>query len=397
MFNRVNNIFKNVILKRILVIFIVGLVSRSLVNFMLYVNIFTLTDCGNDKLFIYWGMITGFLTIVSELPGINFNVFNLKLIRNSISLYIENIFKSGDKLTCGSESFNKDFKTSSPDDQLVYTQNNSRGHSRKTSGSSSGGRVHSAGVAGLYGENSRTRKVSAGVRGLYGDDSTRYSSSSNKEFISNRDNRRVGNIVVIRDHNDLCNERVSGFKTSNRNISGNIIQRDKRQIFVSESGIKYFVGSNGNKYIIPSDAGSEYEVNTEGSEYTSSKRSASFTESNKYSSYNSGARERIAPTAPRPTNYSTPETMSPLITPSNNSERFYGRSNEAVERGWGSFFSNSLIVKASSPSLNDSPNLNDSPSFYDGYNSDFERGKIYHKKCRDISEGISKDFSKRRR
>jgi hypothetical protein len=345
--NRVNNILKNVIFKRILVIFIVGLVSRSLINFMLHVNILTYIDCGNDKLFIYWGLIMGFLTIVYELPGINFNVFNFKLIRNGISLYMEDILKSGDKLTCGGESFNKDLKTSSPGDQSVYTQNNSRGHSRKTSGSSSGGRVYPAGVVGLYGENSRTRRVSAGIKGLYGDDSTRTSSSSNKESVSNRDKKikRTGNIIVKQDDSNMTNERVSGFNRINRVVSG------------------VFKGLQENSYYVPREL------------------HISLRDKCEYLSSNNVSEERITPKAPRPTNYSTPETMSPLFTSSNKSERFYGRSNEVVERGWGSLFSNSPRVISSENG---------------SYDSDLERKNIYHRNCRDISEGISKDFSRKR-
>jgi hypothetical protein len=77
--------------------------------------------------------------------------------------------------------------------------------------------------------------------------------------------------------------------------------------------------------------------------------------------------------------------MSPLFTPINNSEGFSGSRNNVVNRGWGSFYSNS-------PRLNGSYNSDINGS----YNSDFERRKSLHRKLRDISDGISRDISKKR-
>lgn len=374
------NVFKNVIFKRILVIFIIGLVSRSVVNYMVSVNVFTY--CINDNIYIYWVFITGFFTIFNDLPSINFKVFNLKLIRNAMILYIEK-FKLGDKLICG-ESLDKDLKISYPNNQLVYTQNNSGGVRRSVSSSggrsvsSSGGRGYSAGVAGLYGENGRTRRSSAGIKGLYGDNSTRVCSSSTKEYVSNKDKnvRRVGNIFVKRDDPNMINERVSGF--NRRNIVDSGVNIDSSN-FVDNSqrlsGVKGFLtfGTNENgSTVVKGIYDNPY--------YVPKELPVSLREGSVYSSSSNNSSKLVAPKAPRPTNYSTPETMSPLFE--SNSERSSASTKVVVrERGWGSFFSNTPILDHSGDESD---------------NSDWERRKKLHKKCGELSEGISKGFGKRR-
>jgi hypothetical protein len=121
--NRINNILKSVTFKRILVIFVVGLVSRLVVNWCFDVNVFK--DYSNVTFSIYWGFIVGFLTVIDELPHMSFNVFNYKLIKSGVRIYLDNILKSGDKLICGVDSFNKNPKVDSSYNQLVYTQNDS--------------------------------------------------------------------------------------------------------------------------------------------------------------------------------------------------------------------------------------------------------------------------------
>jgi hypothetical protein len=300
----IRNIFKSVIFKRILVVFTVGLVSRLVVNLFFEINLFK--NYGINISSIDCGFITGFFIIIYELFGINFNILNYKLIKNSIIAYVENRLIEGDKIMCGEEGFKKDPKVNISGDQLVYTQNNSneKGYSSRSTASNSGGRRSSAGVAGLYGESGRTRRPSAGILGLYGEDLNRRSSSSNKESLSSRD-RNVGKIVVNRDDSGMINERVSGFKTRNRVVSDVSIERGNYE----------YKGFQKNHYYVPKEL------------------CISLKDESIYSSSNNGSRIGVAPEAPRPTNYSTPETMSPLFTPINNSEGFSGSRNNVVNRG----------------------------------------------------------------
>jgi hypothetical protein len=267
----------------------------------------------------------------------------------------------------------------------------------------------------LYGESGRSRRPSAGLIGLYGDDSPRSSNRSNNASLCNtrdKNTRRVNEIVISRVEDGRLNQRVSGFNTRNRGVSGvNVDSGNLSSLYEVPSGER-LSGVSGFVNVGQNDRGSyEYKGVQENPYYVPRELPISLRDVSEYSNENySGSRERITPTAPRPSNLSTPETMSPLFssssnsgsreriasraprasnlsTPetmsalfpsSNNSERSYGSRNEAVNRGWGSFYSNS-------------PRANDSS------NSDLERINRLHRKCRDISDGISRDFSKKRR
>jgi hypothetical protein len=83
-------------LSKVLVIFVVGLLSRVLVNNFWDVNVFV--DYLNSISLIYYGFMSIFVVIVNELyshidiiPKISKDVFRISSIRKSISVLISNI------------------------------------------------------------------------------------------------------------------------------------------------------------------------------------------------------------------------------------------------------------------------------------------------------------------
>lgn len=128
---RVKIILSNVILHRILVIFAVGLVSRSVVNSMFDINVFKeYTD------FIslgYYGLMACFSTYVNSLPSINLSVFNLTLVRDSIRSLCESLF-SYNKVPMGMSINNVDKSSGLDKDNSIYCA-----------------RRPSAAIVGLYG------------------------------------------------------------------------------------------------------------------------------------------------------------------------------------------------------------------------------------------------------
>ncbi len=85
-------------LSKVLVIFVVGLVSRVLVNNFWDVNVFV--DYLNSISLLYYGFMSIFVVLVNELfsyidikilPKISMDVFRISSIRKSISVIISNI------------------------------------------------------------------------------------------------------------------------------------------------------------------------------------------------------------------------------------------------------------------------------------------------------------------
>jgi hypothetical protein len=94
--SRIKIILNNVTFRRILVIFLVGLVSRSVVNYVYDINVFK--DYTSGISLIYYGFMAGFSGFVYELPKICFNVFDLKLVRCAIKMFCEGNFMVGNKM-----------------------------------------------------------------------------------------------------------------------------------------------------------------------------------------------------------------------------------------------------------------------------------------------------------
>jgi hypothetical protein len=117
---RVNNILNSSIFRRILVIFMVGLVSRVLVNL-----VFDIDGYLGIILLSYYGLITCFIGYIFDMPTIGFNVFNIRLIIYAIKEYFNGEVSSG-KMVLGSNTGNDNigYKINDPKDRLFYNQDN---------------------------------------------------------------------------------------------------------------------------------------------------------------------------------------------------------------------------------------------------------------------------------
>ena len=91
--NRINTILNSVTFRRILVILMVGLVSRSLVNYIFEINVFK--DYSTNISLVYYGFMSCFSAMVHELPlGVSVDDFN-KLEKVSKDLTL--LYRGGSK------------------------------------------------------------------------------------------------------------------------------------------------------------------------------------------------------------------------------------------------------------------------------------------------------------
>jgi hypothetical protein len=85
-----NKFVSSVLLRRIFGVFVVGLVSRGIINYIYDINV--LEEYINIVFIVYSVLIAYFLY---DLPIMSLNVFDLKLIRSVIRVYCENYYFSG--------------------------------------------------------------------------------------------------------------------------------------------------------------------------------------------------------------------------------------------------------------------------------------------------------------
>jgi hypothetical protein len=109
--NKIKRFLKSVTFRRILVIFVVGLVSRCLVNYVYDINVFK--DYTHMISIVYYGFMACFTGLVYEFPSITLNVFDIKLIRGVIKVYCENYFSldGKDKILVGGDMFSGNINT----------------------------------------------------------------------------------------------------------------------------------------------------------------------------------------------------------------------------------------------------------------------------------------------
>lgn len=141
--NRINSIVNNITFRRILVIFLVGLVSRNIVNNIYDINVFK--DYNTLVSLIYYGFMAGFTGFIYELPQISLNVFNLNLIRNAIKMVCENNFMVGNKVLSVDSMFTDNLNKDLHKNNLVLKESDEITAGRQR-------RFKSAGVRGLYGD-----------------------------------------------------------------------------------------------------------------------------------------------------------------------------------------------------------------------------------------------------
>ena len=105
----IKNIYNSIVFRRILVIFLVGLVSRVLVNYVLEINVFK--EYTNVISLGYYGFMACFSGLVYELPRISFNVLDIKLVRSAIRVVCEGGFLSEDKMLSGDKMYTDNMYT----------------------------------------------------------------------------------------------------------------------------------------------------------------------------------------------------------------------------------------------------------------------------------------------
>jgi hypothetical protein len=136
--NKINKIWNGVVFRKILIIFIVGLVSRSVVNLVFEVNVFK--DYTILISLTYYAFMACFTGFVGELPSISFSVFDITFVRSAIRSFCQNTDISRNKAVVGMITDNGDKVSGLPTDNFTHYFV----------------RRPSAGVVGLYGwDNSR--------------------------------------------------------------------------------------------------------------------------------------------------------------------------------------------------------------------------------------------------
>ena len=158
-----NRIFNSVIFRRILVIFVVGLVSRGIINYVYDVNVFK-EYTGYISL-IYYGFMVCFTGFVYELPSISFKVLNISVIRSAVRVFLDGNFLGRDKMgivgdNSSSKHFVKNHSINTDKDSLVCKQDEITQDKNLRDKSLSREREERVNKFGV-------RRPSAGVRALY--------------------------------------------------------------------------------------------------------------------------------------------------------------------------------------------------------------------------------------
>lgn len=201
------NIGKSGLLKKVFLIFLIGLVCRVGLNVIYDIDAFK--DFNGFMVFISYSVAIVGSVVVYELPGVNFNVFNVKVIKQAITEWCKDGFNK-DKIMIGEGVDGNSLKQSNDKEGLKqYTLQH-----RNSSGEYKG--KTSAAVKGLYGKNT-SGKVSAGISGLYGESSRPSTARSDRtEYIVDKerfeDNVRNRNIKKMSVNSSKEFGRVSGFK-----------------------------------------------------------------------------------------------------------------------------------------------------------------------------------------
>jgi hypothetical protein len=99
---RIKYVFNRLNFSKVLVIFVVGFVTRVLINYVYDINVFV--DYLNSISLGYYGFMAIFVVLVNELfsyidlkllPKISMDVFSISSIRKAISVIINNIGNKG--------------------------------------------------------------------------------------------------------------------------------------------------------------------------------------------------------------------------------------------------------------------------------------------------------------
>lgn len=142
-------LLNNFTLKRILLIFFVGLISRIIVNYVYDINVFK--EYSDTVSLIYYGFMAGFTGFVYEWPNISLHAFNFNLVKSAIKMF-EGKFMVGDKILTGDPSDITKLDKKLLEDSLVSKMNTPN---PQNDGNSNGGQgPNNNGPAGVPGNTS---------------------------------------------------------------------------------------------------------------------------------------------------------------------------------------------------------------------------------------------------
>lgn len=277
---------KNVFVKRVLIIFLIGLVSRIGVNIVYGIDMFK--DFNSSIELVSYAVMVSCSVVVYELPEVNFNVFNFKVVNQVITEFCKDGFGVKQKVTLGGGDVDSTKQNVQGKEGLVFCSRNS------------------AGLGGLYSNGSvGSSRPSAGVRGLYEGETSRNRSS---RTVSGQQSRVNSNEVIGYTTQGSSNTAYNGYVVEWNNvprvpslvsshgsmISGRSGQTDCSVIegtVLDENG-RSVVREGGNRHYIDSDRFTQEVVGYQSSSYTSSYTSSSSGyESNRNSSHPSSGSE----------------------------------------------------------------------------------------------------------
>src|SRR5438270_5560433 len=197
-----NKVFNKTNLSKVLIIFIIGFISRSIINYTYEVHVFL--DYTNSISIMYYTFMAFISIVIHELinyfnlPTINHEVFNISSIRKGISRIISNRLH-GSKIFLYGEKINLDLYKDDSSDKFSSVL--FKGESNTSKGKS-------AGVRGLYSNSRGGSGTPAKVQSSYSSAGTRSSSisSSSMYFMPDKNGMfvRCKNSGVFVNLNDGC-------------------------------------------------------------------------------------------------------------------------------------------------------------------------------------------------
>ena len=356
-----SRVLRSVGFRKVLVIFLVGLVLRGVLNYVYDINV--VKEYSNLISLTYFGFMVGFSGFVYELPSISFSVSDFKSIRETIKVVVSNYFLVNDKdkitMGVGGDIFKNTLDNKKGGNNLFYNSEEESKHKYKSTRSvrsTKSTSKSSAGVEGLYNGRKTIGRIPAGVRGLYEQSDKRYGYDNSKTTsVSSRVSRVPAYPTIDRvsmNQYDPNLSRSGAIRVECENVS--MPSDESCVIYMTQDGAGRVVNNPNFKGRVNNNLVSRFSSTTSG---FSSQGSESKTGESYYrgtaptqpvygerapSNYSKSGTIQVGleeypnthypPRAPRVSNYSTPETMSPLfpLTDRNSSRSTVGSSVHRV-------------------------------------------------------------------
>lgn len=302
----------NIIFKKIIIIFIIGLISRIIINHIYDINVFK-EYTNSVSLFYYTSMI--YLTwFISNLPKVSMDVFNFYIIREAISCILSG--NSFFEITGYSDivNSNNDSKPKISNSFFAEKNRERRNGSGRSKGSSGKAKspVVSAGVKGLYGNNIKAGRVdmTPAQKALYNIDDNKRDIKRTRHSNNNKiTTSSPFSVAISSPFNPVGStlDKMDTFTVGSRSIQVGLRQSDNHVNSNVSSA-----SSGEHHYFVPGWAGDSLYS-------TPCPSPRDVTRSALYAN---------APNAPKMGNLSTPSTMTPLF----DSPRHSTSSNQYVRQ-----------------------------------------------------------------